>query len=53
MAPFSYSVAPRDWLPEDHPVQTLEGNPDLPDGCITYDERYSKAEMEHDRSVQA
>lgn len=49
VAPFLDRVTAKDWVPESHPQQTFEGTPGLPVGCITYEERYSKIDRDHDK----
>ena len=49
MAPFLELVTSKEWVPDSHPQQTFEGTPGLPTGCITYEERYSRFDPEHDK----
>ena len=49
VAPYVISTALKELLPEGHPIETFQGTPGLPSGCITYEERYSLVEGESNR----
>ena len=53
VAPYLSQTGAEDPLPANHPVQTFQGTPGLPQGCITYQERYSHVEKEQDRWISA